>query len=54
MSALKTHMNVDAKALNHTEFQAWKVLEFSLFVPLNEVLPHFARLSDDMEVIEDK
>ena len=54
MTALKSVMSVDAKTLYGAEFRAWRALEFSLFVPLHEVLPHFSRLSDHMEVIEDK
>ena len=36
------------------EFEAWKLLEFQLFVPLGDLLQHFDRLQSGIDVVEDQ
>lgn len=53
MFAIKQGLGVEPKQVRTAEFNAWIVLEFSLFVPLAEVSPHFHRLSAEVAVLHD-
>jgi hypothetical protein len=45
IEALAKGLDVDVKDIYGVEFETWAGLEFSLFLPESEVVPHLERIS---------